>query len=378
MAEVPFIYGRLAEIEEFTNRRSEMVQLRRNFEAGINTILISPRRWGKSSLVAHAAGKIEGRKLKVCLLDLYNTRSEAEFYEQFSKAVLTAVGGKLSDITAYVREFLSKFIPRINISTDPNSDISLSLDWNEVQKDPAEILQLAEKICARKKIKMVVCIDEFQQVAGFENPLSFQKKLRAAWQKQRHVSYCLYGSKRHMMMDVFTKNSMPFYKFGDLMFLEKISTDDWQRFIVKRFTETGKQITETLAAQIAEHTVNHSYYTQQLAQQVWLRTTKKCTASVVSEAHESLCNQLSMLFQMMTDALPTTQVNYLKALLAGETQLSAKNSIDTYHLGSSAHVVRIRQALLEKEILDDAGNGLEFIDPYFAYWLKTRYFGSFK
>ena len=221
MNNTPFIYGKLANSLEFTNRTSETQQLLRNFEAGISTILISPRRWGKSSLVQHATHKLRNNKVKTCHLDLFSIRSEEEFYEQLSTAVLSTAGNKLTEITGFVKEMLGKFIPKISINPDPNSEISISLDWKEVKKDPADILNLAEKIAQKKNINIVVCIDEFQNIAGFENPLAFQKTIRAIWQKHKRVSYCLYGSKRHMMMDVFTKPSMPFYKFGDIIFLQK-------------------------------------------------------------------------------------------------------------------------------------------------------------
>ena len=95
--------------------------------------------------------------------------------------------------------------------------------------------------------------------------LDFQKKLRAHWQLHQHVTYCLYGSKRHMLMEVFSSPSMPFYKFGDIIFLEKIKENDWIEFITKRFNDTGKSIDIENAANIAKHCENHPYYVQQLA-----------------------------------------------------------------------------------------------------------------
>jgi AAA+ ATPase superfamily predicted ATPase len=374
--EAPFVFGKLAGPEDFTNRKKELAQLHRNFSAGVSTIIISPRRWGKSSLVQQATRLLQkkNKKIKTCTLDLFSTRTEEEFYEQLAKTVITATGNKLDDITEAAKKFLGKFIPQISISPDPNSDISIGLNWKEVKKDPSDILNLAEKIAANKKIHLVVCIDEFQNIASFSDPLAFQKKLRAAWQRHKHVSYCLYGSKRHMMLDVFSNPSMPFYKFGDLLFLEKIPLEDWQRFIVKRFADTGKSIAPELAEKIALLSDRHTYYTQQLAQQTWLRSSKKCSEKQVMESHNSICNQLGLLFQMMTDGLTTTQVNFLRALLNGVEKLSAKDTLETYRLGTSANVIRIREALVEKEILDDTEGTLQFLDPYYAYWLRTVYF----
>jgi len=104
------------------------------------------------------------------------------------------------------------------------------MDWEQVKKDPDDILDLAEKIAIKAKKKLVLCIDEFQNIAEFKDSLGFQRKLRSHWQLHQHVSYCIYGSKRHMLMEVFSSPSMPFYKFGDLIFLEKIKEEKWITF----------------------------------------------------------------------------------------------------------------------------------------------------
>lgn len=119
---------------------------------------------------------------------------------------------------------------------------------------------------------------------------------------------------------------------------------------------------------------NHPYYVQQLAQQAWLRSGKVCHESNVHEAHESLVLQLSLLFQSITDGLATTQVNFLNALVDGVEQLSSAETLRNYRLGTSANVLRIRNALVEKEIIDTMGERIEFLDPMYAHWLRVHYF----
>ena len=94
---------------------------------------------------------------------------------------------------------------------------------------------------------MVICLDEFQQIAEFPDSLTFQKKLRSVWQHQQAVNYCMFGSKRHLMEKIFNDKSMPFYKFGDMMFLQKIPASEWIPFICGKFEETGKHIREEQA-----------------------------------------------------------------------------------------------------------------------------------
>ena len=78
-----------------------------------------------------------------------------------------------------------------------------------------------KKIAIEKGIQIVICIDEFQQISDFEDSKTFQKKLRSVWQLQQHVSYCLFRSKKHLMNELFEKKNLPFYKFGDAIYLAK-------------------------------------------------------------------------------------------------------------------------------------------------------------
>jgi hypothetical protein len=179
-----------------------------------------------------------------------------------------------------------------------------------------------------------------------------------------------------MMMDVFTSPTMPFYKFGHLMFLKKIETTDWLPFIVERFRDTGKYIDQSLSALIVSLADNHPYYVQQLAQQTWLRTEINCTKTDVTDAHVSLVNQLSLLFTVLTESLTNSQIGFLNALLAGEEQLSSQAVIQKYGMGTSSNVMRIKKSLVEKDILDFEERKPVFQDPIYAWWLKNCYFGK--
>ena len=129
----------------------------------------------------------------------------------------------------------------------------------------------------------------------------------------------------------------PLYKFGNLMFLNKIDTPCLVKFFKNRFADTGKNIDDEASHLIVKLVDNHPYYAQQLAQLSWLRTKDVCTVEIVREAHTALVEQLSLLFVTITETLTTQQLNYLKALIAGE---------------------------------------ISFQDPIYAYWLKTEYFAK--
>ncbi|NPD83413.1 ATP-binding protein [Lentimicrobium sp. L6] len=373
---IPFVYGKLALFSDFTDRETELERLVNNFKSGVNTMLISPRRWGKSSLVVKAADRViaKNKKVKVCFIDVFEVRTEAQFYQVLAEAVMKVTTSRIDEIGGYLQRFMSKLLPKISFSPDNMQEICLAFDWKDLQKHPSEVLDLAEKMAIEKKIEIVLCFDEFQNIAAFEHPLAFQKKLRSHWQKHQKVSYCLYGSKRHMMMDIFTSPSMPFYKFGDVFFLEKIKEDKWVPFIQSKFLESKKKIHEKDARLIAQLVENHPYYVQQLAQLTWLRTINTCKSPSIHDAHDTLMLQLSLLFQNITDSLSIMQVHFLKALVNGETRLSSKKILDTYDLGSSANISQLKKALANREIIDIVTNEVNFTDPVYKAWLKKYYF----
>jgi hypothetical protein len=221
---------------------------------------------------------------------------------------------------------------------------------------------------------MVVCIDEFQNIKEYGDSLAFQRKLRAHWQLHNKVCYCLYGSKRHLLMNIFSSYEMPFYKFGDILFLQKINREDWIKFISERFEVTGKQISGALCGKIADTMQNHPYYVQQYSQQVWLRTQKKCTESILEEALEGLIDQLSLLFTNIIDSLTARQIAFLMAIAAGETNFTSKEVLKKYELGTSANIKNLKNALLEKDLIDILPHKtIELQDPVLLIWLKKIY-----
>ena len=374
--ETPFVFGRIATDKNFTDRVEETRQLVAQFKSLINTIIISPRRWGKSSLVERASeiALLEDDRLRICHMDLFNVRSEAEFYKILAQSIIKSTSTRWEEAVSNVRSLFSRIVPKISIGAEPGNEISIDFDWDDIKESPDEILDLAEKIAVEKSLKIMVCIDEFQNIAEFTEPNAFQKKLRTHWQRHQHVGYCLFGSKRHMMLEVFTDSSKPFYKFGNLMFLNKIPAGCLSEFFKTRFGETGKEISDKAADLITELIDCHPYYAQQLAQLSWLRADSLCDEDIVNKAFNSLVGQLSLLFVNITETLTTQQLNYLKALLAGETAITSTATMKRYNISSATAVSRSREALVKNDVLDSIGNKVSFQDPVYRHWLKHEYF----
>ncbi len=235
-----------------------------NFDNQVNAMLISSRRWGKSSLVKRVASEVASKKLRIVEMDLLGIRDEEEFYKLLATETIKATGNKVEEW----------------------------LHWRDLERHYKEILNLPEKIAEEKNLHIIVCIDEFQNMGIFRDPLLFQKRLSSEWQHQQRVSYCLYGSQQHMMMELFERQSMPFYKFGDVIYPSKISREDWVEFITGKFEATGKSISEELADKLAALVQDHSYYVQQLSHKVWINS--EATVFPTSSIPYSSCGSGSL------------------------------------------------------------------------------------
>lgn len=370
----PFLFGVATSGENFTDRKAETARLLSNFQHGINTVLISPRRWGKTSLVRKVAGLAQSEKLKIVYIDIFSCRSERDFYDAFASAVLKQTSTKIDEWIENIKLFLSRVSPKISLGPDPMTDFSITLEQNPKNDDVDEILNLPEKIAQKKGINIVVCIDEFQQIAEFKDPKTFQKKLRTFWQLQRSVSYCLFGSKKHLMNELFEKKSLPFYKFGDAVYLPKINTTDWIEYICGRFRATGKKISEELAIKICQAVDNHSSYVQQLAWLVWVQTREVATEQNFEDAYNDIINQNTPLFEKQTENLTTFQLNFLRAVVNGvHSEFTTQEVIQKYNLGSSANVTIVKRALLKKELIEIEKKQIFIPDPIMVEWLKREF-----
>ena len=378
MKDSPFIYGTTVSIHSFTNRETESARLQSNLLNGINTTIISPRRWGKSSLVEKVISDIhiKNKKNKTILIDLFSISSEEAFLEIFAKEVIKASSPKWQEWMGSGLEFFKKLLPKLSLGIDPNTDFSLSFDWHELKKNSDEVLNLPEVIAKKKGIKFIICLDEFQNLANFKDYLNFEKKLRSCWQRHKSVTYCLFGSKRHMMTDIFNNPSKPFYRFGDIMLLQKIKTEKWISFITSSFKATGKQIDDKTAEYIPLIMKNHSWYVQQLAHYIWNLTHKKANVIELNAALKELINANSPLYQRETETISSTQINLLKAVAKKETQFTSTKVMQKYFLGTPRNVSKNKTILINNDIIHEVSQVFEFVDPAFELWFNNQYFNK--
>ena len=372
---IPFVYGKIVSDEDFTDREAETGKLVSNFLSLTNTAIISPRRWGKSSLVNKAIDQVSESEKSILFvrMNAFKCETPQDFYELFAKRTIENISSSAESLLSNAREFISRLLPKLSVSGPAGQyemTFGIDLKTNPIDED---ILALPQQIAAKRKKKVVVCIDEFQQIGEFAQTDVFQKVLRSHWQEQRDVAYILYGSKKHMMLNIFGEYDSPFYKFGDMMFLEKISTEKWVAYIKTRFAQTGKFISDTCAEHLVRLVENHSYYVQQLAQYAWLRTEKACSTEIVDIAFQSMLDSLNLQFVNLMDSLTEKQRSFLCAVSEGVRNLSSVDTLSKYKLGTSGNIKIIKGALKKRDLIEETGHKVEIQDPVLNKWIQRVY-----
>lgn len=371
----PFQYGTIVDKECFVNRVEERKQLKELLASGINVMLISPRRWGKSSLVKMAMTELlhENKHIKVCYIDAFSIKTETEFYRTFAKEVISCTSSTLEKRLEDIKQFLKGISPSITLKSDATDSLSFDLKFDLKEHDVMDILNLPEKIATVKNIRLIVCIDEFQQLALLPEYKSMEGKMRSVWQNQSNATYCFYGSKRHMMMDIFNNSSNPFYRFGQVLFLSKIKKEEWIPFIVEAFHKTDKNITETQAEQLCDVVKCHSWYLQQLCYFVWSGTSYQVTEEIIERRIQQLIDTNMPMFMNDMENLTAAQTSMLRAVADGEYQFNAMAIVKKYELGSAQAITRNKKMLTERDFIEKSGKKYYFCDPVFELWFRQEY-----
>lgn len=373
--ESPFQFGTLATKENFIDRNEDRAMLKQLLTSHINVMLISPRRWGKSSLVKRSMEELTSEKndIKVCFIDAFSISSEAEFYRTFASKVIECASSKFEKWAEDAKDLLNGVIPQLIIKDQVTDFMAFDIKFKPEEKDKLTILQLPETLAKKKGIKIIVCIDEFQQLSNLAEYKDMEGKMRSVWQQQEQTTYCLYGSKRHMMMDIFNNSNNPFYRFGQVVFLDKITKNNWMPFIIEGFRKTNKHISEDYASQICDIVECHSWYLQQLSFFIWTKTEKEVTADDFNYGVKQLLNINTPMFQSDSNKLTPAQLELLRAIAAGETKFSSAEVNSKYNLGNPNTLAKNKRSLQEQDIIEKTkDNTFHFVDPIFKLWIEKE------
>lgn len=351
----PFKFGSVVDEPYFTDRINELAYIKHSMNSANHIVLISPRRFGKTSLVKKAIKEINRPSIFINL-------QMAVSVENLASLLLKEIF-KLRPFEK-VKHLMTHFRVIPTISTNPFSDavdvsFQPSLDTTAILEDAFALL---EKVSSPTN-RIITVFDEFQEIMGIEKGLD--KRLRAIMQEQQNINYIFLGSQESMMTQIFERKKSPFYHFGMLMHLDKIPYDDFMQYITQRLPLKDSTQTNDIAKDILDTTLCHPYFTQQLASQVWeILTYSDVKENIVKEAVEQLTIIHDLDFERLWMNFNKTD-KYIMLNLAHKKQPSSTRSLPTSTIYSS--VKRLMQMGYIIKI-----NEYEIEDPFFRNWLIKK------
>jgi uncharacterized protein len=366
----PFLISGYKSREFFCDRDSETNKLLNAIENQRNITLISSRRMGKTGLILHVFSQIPKKSVLIPIyFDIMGTTGFNEFVEVFSNAVLHTI---LKTESAW-RGFLRKLAAlRPVLGFDPlTGEPRISLDIRNEQEIKST-LDVLFHMMGQKKRSFVIAIDEFQQIASYPEK-NVEAMLRAYVQSVTNISFIFSGSKKHMLPEMFSQPSRPFFSSTEMMFLEVIDQGAYFSFIRSHFSKRGKTIDEEALHRIVTYTGLHTFYVQFLCNRLF-SAYKTVTEKEVDHTIHAILRENEPIYANYLNLLTINQYRTLRAIaIEGvvESPTSGK-FLELHHLGAASSVSQAVSSLTQKEFLQDEAGRLSVQDKFFAQWIRTK------
>ncbi len=377
----PFVYGEVVPAGAFINRVEELDRLVADLAAAQKIFLISPRRYGKSSLIRQALAAMARRGAITVNVTVSTFSSYVAFLEGYARAL--AASEARADQGSWLRAAIRSARAEVRYAPDDSSRGALTVSFPTVRSD-REVSRLAEEIFAlparlaeTRRRKVVVALDEFQAIGGF-NGGSVEHALRAAVQHQREVGYVFAGSEP-TLMERMLSSKRPFYKAGPVMRLDRIPADEFAVAIEARFSKSGIRPEPGLGAAIVDLAGNLPYDVQRLAHETWdqvrAAAKRRATLDDLHQALRRLLAEQQIVFEAVWQRLTLAQRAVLRAVVLQDGRELLSADVRARHrLGGPSTVQAALSALVRDDLVAREAGRYGVVDSLLREWVARQTF----
>lgn len=383
----PFVYGEIVTAGAFADRDQERARLAQDLAEGQKVFLISPRRYGKSSLVRDVLRTLRRQRILTVEVTVAASSSYVGFLESYARALLTAET-PVGRIRRWAQDLLDAVRPEVRIDGPTMSPagssagrVTVAFPSVRTARDTArlagEVFALPGRIAAARNQRLAIALDEFQAVAAFDSG-NVEHALRAAVQDQRSVGYVFAGSEPSLM-ERMLEVKRPFYKAGPVLRLQKIDPDIFASFIEARFAGSGIKPEPGLGAAVVDLAANVPYDVQRLAHETWddVRVAGRRAAGL-EDLHATLTRLLGEHqtgFEEQWQRLTLTQRAVLRALVLEDGRELMSADVRTRHrLPVASSVQSALGALLKQDVVMKEGARYVASDSLYREWVARKTF----
>jgi hypothetical protein len=376
----PFIYGEVVADEAFVDREVELDRLVTDLGTSQKIFLISPRRYGKSSLIRQALGALSRRGALTVEVTVSAYSSYLAFLEGYARA-LASVETRWDRARQWLTDAITSTRPEIRHEPGDTGRGRLSVAFpavstsRDVNRLAVEVFAMPGRLAAERSRAVIVALDEFQAVAEFDGG-SVEHTLRAAAQQQRQVGYVFAGSEPTLMERMIGPRR-PFYKAGPVMRLEKIPADVFAASIEERFTKTGLRPEPGLGTAIVDLSGNLPYDVQRLAHETWddvkAGGTKRATLESLHATLARLLAEQDTMFEAVWQRLTLAQRAALRAVVLQDgRELLSADTRTRHRLGGPSSVQASVAALVKQDLLLKEDQRYVVVDSLLREWVARK------
>ena len=360
----------IAKNEYFCNRVAESAHLIRNIQSCTHTVIISPRRYGKTSLAYRAINQCGLPYVKI---DLYM----ATDHRDIERAIIKGVNGIIAQVTGVtdkilnsIKNYIRTIKPTLEMSTDGMKLVLEPSTQANAQENICEALQILNAILEKKEQKAVLLIDEFQEVERVAKNKGIEGAIRHIAQETQHFAIIFSGSKRHLLTSMFNDRNKPLYRLCDEIALERISDNDYCDFVNKFAKKKwNKSLPPEAFQSLIECTEQHPYYFNALLRSVFLSKTLPTQEEIIQSWLNLAEKKRNDLFHE-TDVLNITQKKLLIAIANNSNQeLTSKDFLGEHKLASSSVISSLKE-LVAEDFIEKKMEKYQLVDPLLKTVIK--------
>lgn len=357
--------------DAFCNRIKERIRVRDNVLETRHTLLMSPRRYGKTSLATQV---ITETHLPSCTIDLFTISNERSLYQKIYHAIgklLLEVLPTQKRTIEKINQLFSSFNPKIELSV-LGQKLILSPD-SDVVDNMTDIFMSLDKLAVKEKKKIIILMEEFQQVTTLDNTEVIEGAIRHAIERSQNVSYIFSGSNRHLLAEMFEDSNRPLYQCCDRIQLERISPKDYQVFLDQAaLDQWGKRLGDDEISEILKLTRCHPYYLNVLCSRIW-REKNKPSTNMIRQVWIDYVQEEKIKVVSLVTSLSKNQRAIL--IVLAEKPISEPTGIEFLNkvVLSSSSVNQALKVLLHKDLIFiNENNEFEVLDPVVAQCLNQE------
>lgn len=373
----PFVLSGHIPEEYFCDREVERERLVTSILNQENVVLISPRRMGKTQLIAHCFDRPEVKgSIMTATVDILHTTSLREFTMQLGSTVYHAFArksNKVMQLFASTLKSLSASFDYDPVQNTPTFDIRLG-EIHEPEYTLEEIFAFLDKMDGR----CIVAIDEFQQIANYPEK-NVEALLRGFIQRSSKANFIFAGSQRSMLTEMFFSHARPFYQSASLLQLDAIPEEDYAQFANRLFVNAGKTLDVSTVHDVYSRFRGVTLYLQKIFHDAYALLSEggQCDKKIVTAMVDRLLDESTVRLAEQLSFVSEQQKELLYAVCDDDDarQLTSSAFIRRHHLRSASSVQAAVKRLLEADLLTRDGNVYRLSDPLMQQWLKRDILG---